>query len=63
MENVLRLSYNLNIYIYCHIYCEANSVGVLTLGYSNIIKLLVEISVLKHEKYTKTVTSKCETVI
>ena len=38
-------------------------VGVLTLGYSNIVKLLVEILVLKHAKYTKTVTSKCETVI
>ena len=38
-------------------------IGVMTLGYSNIVKLLVEISVLKHAKYTKTVTSKCETVI
>ena len=38
-------------------------VGVLTLGYANIVKLLVEISVLKHAKYTKTVTSKCKTVI
>ena len=36
---------------------------MLTLGYSNIVKLLVEISVLKHAKYTKTVTRKCETVI
>ena len=38
-------------------------VGVLTLGYSNIVKLLVEILVLKHARYTKIVTSKCETVI
>ena len=38
-------------------------VGVLTLEYVNIVKLLVEISLLKHGKYTKTVTSKCETVI
>ena len=36
---------------------------LLTLGYSNIVKLLVEISVLKHAKYIKTVTSKCEIVI
>ena len=36
---------------------------MLTLGYSNIVKLLVEILVLKHAKYTKTVTSKCEIVI
>ena len=38
-------------------------VGVLTLGYSNIVNLLVESSVLKHAKYTKTVISKCETII
>ena len=42
---------------------HVTTVGVLTLGYSNIVKLLVEISILKHAKYTKTVTSKCETVI
>ena len=42
----------------CHVI-----VGVLILGYSNIVKLLVEISVLKHAKYTKIVTSKCEPVI
>ena len=36
---------------------------VLSMGYSNIVKLLVEISVLKHAMYTKTVTSKCEPVI
>ena len=42
---------------------DVRSVGVLTLGYSNIVKLLIEISVLKHAKYTKTVTNKCETVI
>ena len=36
---------------------------MLFVGYSNIVKLLVEISVLKHAMYTKTVTSKCETVI
>ena len=38
-------------------------VGVLTLGYANIVKLLVEISISKHAKYTKIVTSKCKTVI
>ena len=42
---------------------EELNVGVLTLGYSNIVNLLVEISILKHAKYTKTVTSKCEIVI
>ena len=36
---------------------------MLTVGYSNIVKLIVEILVLKHAMYIKTVTSKCETII
>ena len=42
---------------------KRQNIGMLTLGYSNIVKLLDEISGLKHAKYTKIVTSKCETVI
>ena len=42
---------------------KRQNIGMLTLGFSNIVKLLDEISVLKHVKYTKTITSKSEIVI
>ena len=44
-------------------YSSILMVGVLTIGYSNIVKLLVEISILKHAKYNKTVTSKYESIL